>query len=202
MRRTRFVVPLLALTLTGCGYNRIQTLDEQVNGFESQIKVQLQRRADLVPNLVATVRGFAQQEQTVFTAVADARARLGGAIQSGDLSQMAAANQGLTGALSRLIAISEAYPELKSSENFRSLQDQLEGTENRISTARQDYNNAVQEYNAYIRRFPQVLTAKIIGKHARTYFELTSPGAAEAPRVDFSQPAAPTPPPTPDTAKH
>jgi LemA protein len=178
------------LSLTGCGYNRIQTLDEQVNGFEGQIKVQLQRRADLVPNLVATVQGFAQQERDVFTAVADARARLGGAIQSGDLAQMSQANQGLTGALGRLIAISEAYPELKSNENFRALQDQLEGTENRISTARQDYNNAVQTYNAYIRQFPQMLTAKVTSKKARTYFELTTPGAAEAPRVNFT-PSAP-----------
>jgi LemA protein len=186
MRGMRWVVPLLALTLTGCGYNRIQTLDEQVNGFEGQIKVQLQRRADLVPNLVATVQGYATHERDVFTAVADARSRLGGAIQSGDLSQMATANQGLTGALGRLIAISEAYPELKANENFKSLQDQLEGTENRISTARQDYNTAVQTYNAYIRQFPTVLTAKIIGKKARTYFELTTASAAEAPRVNFA----------------
>ena len=190
MRRMRLVVPLLLVSLTGCGYNRIQTLDEQVNGFEGQIKVQLQRRADLVPNLVATVQGYATHEAAVFTAVADARARLGGAIQSGDLSQMATANQGLTGALGRLIAISEAYPDLKANENFKSLQDQLEGTENRISTARQDYNTAVQTYNAYIRQFPQVITAKVTGKHTRTYFELTSAGAAEAPRVNFT-PASP-----------
>jgi LemA protein len=190
----RFIVPLLALSLSGCGYNRIQTLDEQVNGFEGQIKVQLQRRADLVPNLVATVQGFAQHETEVFTAVADARSRLGGAIQSGDLSQMATANQGLTGALGRLIAISEAYPELKSNENFKSLQDQLAGTENRISTARQDYNSAVQGYNTYIRQFPENLTAKVIGKHARAYFELTNASAAEAPKVNFGTPAAPAAP--------
>jgi len=201
MRRTRFFVPLLALALTGCGYNRIQTLDEQVNGFEGQIKVQLQRRADLVPNLVETVKGIAQQEQTVFIAVAEARSKLGGAIQSGDLAQMSTANQGLTGALGRLIAISEAYPELKSNENFKALQDQLEGTENRISTARQDYNTAVQGYNSYIRQFPQVLTAKLIGKHARVYFELTTPGAAEAPKVNFGAPAAPAAPAAPGAAK-
>ena len=188
MRITRFVVPLLALALTGCGYNRIQTLDEQINGFEGQIRVQLQRRADLVPNLVETVKGYAQQEQTIFISVAEARSRLGGAIQSGDLSQMAAANQGLTGALSRLIAISENYPQLKSNENFRALQDQLEGTENRIATARQDYNGAVQTYNSYIRQFPVVLTAKVIGKHARAYFELANAAAAEAPRVNFAPP--------------
>ena len=193
MRITRFVVPLLALALTGCGYNRIQTLDEQINGFEGQIRVQLQRRADLVPNLVETVKGYAQQEQTIFISVAEARSRLGGAIQSGDLSQMAAANQGLTGALSRLIAISENYPQLKSNENFRALQDQLEGTENRIATARQDYNGAVQTYNSYIRQFPVVLTAKVIGKHARAYFELANAAAAEAPHVNFA--------PTPGAAK-
>lgn len=190
MRITRLVVPLLALVLTGCGYNRIQTLDEQVNSFESQIKVQLQRRYDLVPNLVETVRGYAQQERDIFTSVAEARSRLGGAIQSGDLSQMATANQGLTGALSRLIAVSENYPQLKSNENFKALQDQLEGTENRIATARQDYNTAVQTYNSYIRQFPVVITAKVIGKHPRTYFELANAGAAEAPRVNFA-PAAP-----------
>jgi len=189
MRIARYVVPLLALALTGCGYNRIQTLDEQINGFESQIKVQLQRRNDLVPNLVETVKGYAQQEQTIFLGVAEARSRLGSAIQSGDLSQMATANQGLTGALSRLIAVAENYPQLKSNDNFKALQDQLEGTENRIATARQDYNGAVQTYNSYIRQFPVVLTAKVIGKHARSYFELANPGAAEVPRVNFTPPA-------------
>lgn len=187
----RVILAVAAVVLSGCGYNRIQTLDEQVNSFKSQIEVQLQRRADLVPNLVETVRGFAQQEQTVFGAVADARARLGGAVQSGNLGQMAEANQGLTSALGRLLAISEAYPELKSNENFRALQDQLEGTENRIATSRQDYNNSVQEYNGYIRKFPQVLTAKVIGKGAREYFEVTAPSAREAPRVDLTVPAPP-----------
>jgi LemA protein len=184
----RVVMAVGFVALSGCGYNRIQTLDEQVNAFKSQIEVQLQRRADLVPNLVETVRGFAQQEQQVFGAVADARARLGGAVQGHNLGQMAEANQALTGALSRLLAIAEAYPELKSNENFRALQDQLEGTENRISTARQDYNNAVQVYNAYIRRFPVVITAKVIGKEAREYFEVTAPGAREVPRVQFTPP--------------
>ena len=176
---------LTTLLLTSCGYNRIQSLDEQVNAFKSQIQVQLQRRADLVPNLVETVKGYAQQEQQIFTAVAEARAKLGGAIQGGDLGQMSQANQGLTGALGRLLAIAEAYPQLKSNENFRALQDQLEGTENRIATARQDYNAAVQSHNGFIRQFPQVLTAKVIGAKEREYFELTTPGAAEVPRVDF-----------------
>ncbi|MBI2615451.1 MAG: LemA family protein [Gemmatimonadetes bacterium] len=176
-----------ALAVSSCGYNRIQTLDEQVNAFRSQIQVQLQRRADLVPNLVETVKGYAQHEETIFTSVAEARAKLSGAIQSGSLGQMAEANQGLTSALGRLIAIAENYPQLKANENFRMLQDQLEGTENRIATARQDYNSAVREYNAYIRQFPQVLTAKAIGAKEREYFELLTPGAAEAPKVQFNR---------------
>jgi LemA protein len=190
MKRALFAAA--AVVLAGCGYNRIQTLDEQANAFKSQIEVQLQRRADLVPNLVETVRGYAQQEQTIFIAVADARARLGGAVQSGSLQQMSEANQGLTGALGRLLAISENYPQLKSNENFRALQDQLEGTENRISTARGDYNAAVQAYNSYIRTFPQVITAKVIGKGPREYFEVTTAQAREVPKVDFTAPAKKT----------
>ncbi len=185
-RRTLGFAPILLSLLWGCGYNTIQTYDEQVNAAESQIKVQLQRRADLIPNLVATVKGYAKQEQTIFIAVAEARAKLAGAVQGGDLQQMAAANQALNAPLGRLLAIAENYPQLKSNENFRALQDQLEGTENRISVARQDYNETVNRYNAYIRRFPQVLTAKVLGKKSRAYFELQTPGAAETPRVDFS----------------
>jgi len=178
---------LLALVfVAGCGYNQIQTLDERINASESQIKVQLQRRADLIPNLVETVKAYAKQEQTIFTAVAEARAKLAGAVQSGNIEDMSRANGELTAGLGRLLAIVENYPQLKSNENFRALQDQLEGTENRISTARQDYNETVNTYNAYIRRFPQVLTAKVLGKKPRAYFELQTPGAAEAPKVDFS----------------
>ena len=175
------VLPLVA----GCGYNTIQRYDEQVNSAESQIKVQLQRRADLVPNLVETVKGVAKQELAVFTEVAEARARLAGAVQGGTLGEMADANAALTAPLGRLLAIVENYPELKSDASFRALQDQLEGTENRIAVSRQDHNDAVNRYNAYIRQFPQVLTAKAIGKKPREYFELTTPGAAEAPRVNF-----------------
>lgn len=174
----------MLLVVSGCGYNRIQTLDEQVTAFKSQIEVQLQRRSDLIPNLVATVRGVAEQEQEVFTAVAEARTRLGGAIQSGDIEAMARENQGLSSALSRLLVVSERYPELRSSEAFRTLQDQLEGTENRIATARQDYNQAVQAYNGYIRRFPSVLTAKAIGAKPRVYYEAEE-GAAAVPAVEF-----------------
>jgi LemA protein len=182
----RVLVAMLAtLVLSSCGYNKIQTLDEQVNSFESQIKVQLQRRADLVPNLVATVRGFAEHEQEIFDAVTQARARVGGALESGTLGEMAAANQSLNSALGRLIAIAEDNPEIRSNENFRDLQTQLEGTENRISTARQDYNAAVQAYNSYIRRFPQVLTAKMTGAKAREYFEVTDESVKEVPQVEF-----------------
>ena len=188
-RRTALALslPLVLSLVAGCGYNTIQTLDERVNAAESQIKVQLQRRADLIPNLVETVKAYAKQEQTVFLGVAEARARLAGAVQSGNLDSMAVANQALNAPLGRLLAIAENYPQLKSNENFRALQDQLEGTENRIAVARQDYNETVNSYNAYIRRFPQVLTAKILGKKPRSYFELQTPGAAEAPRVDFSK---------------
>ena len=186
MNAWRRAFPLLILLAAGCGYNTIQTYDEQVNNAASQIKVQLQRRADLIPNLVETVKGYAKQEQTIFTEVAEARAKLSGAVQSGNLQQMADANQALNAPLGRLLAIAENYPQLKSNENFRALQDQLEGTENRISVARQDYNDAVNRYNAYIRRFPQVLTAKVIGAKAREYFELQTPGAAQAPAVKFN----------------
>ena len=181
------LLPLLVALVAGCGYNTIQTLDEQVNAAESQIKVQLQRRADLIPNLVETVKAYAKQEQTIFIAVAEARAKLAGAVQGGNLDSMAAANTALNGPLGRLLAIAENYPQLKSNENFRALQDQLEGTENRIAVARQDYNETVNRYNAYIRRFPQVVTAKILGKKARPYFELQTPGAGDVPRVDFSR---------------
>jgi LemA protein len=189
--RRRRIAPVLLLALVllgeGCGYNQIQTFDERINAAESQIKVQLQRRADLIPNLVETVKAYAKQEQTIFIAVAEARAKLAGAVQGGSLEEMARANAELTAGLGRLLAIVENYPQLKSNENFRALQDQLEGTENRIAVARQDYNETVNTYNAYIRRFPQVLTAKILGKKSRPYFELQTPGAAEAPRVDFSK---------------
>lgn len=188
MRRSRMILAaLLASTLTtGCGYNTIQRKDEAVNSAASQIKVQLQRRSDLIPNLVETVKGFATQESTVFIGVTEARARLNGAIEGGGMGQMAEANQALTGALGRLFAVVEAYPELKSNANFLQLQDQLEGTENRIAVSRQDYNGAVEDFNAYVRQFPVNLTAKIFGMGSpREYFELTSAEAAEAPKVKF-----------------
>jgi len=129
--------------------------------------------------------GVTKQEDTVFISIANARSRLGGAIQSGNVPEMAAANAQLTQGLGRLLAISENYPTLRSQENFRQLQDQLEGTENRMSVARQDYNAAVGEYNAYIRRFPNNLPAKVFGLgKPREYFE-SAAGAKEAPKVQF-----------------
>ena len=177
---------LLAVGVTGCGYNEIQRRDETVNQGASQIKVQLQRRADLIPNLVEVVKGFARQESTIFIGVAEARAKLAGAVQGGSVAEMATANRELTGVLGRLLAIVENYPEIKSDQNFLSLQDQLEGTENRIAVARQDYNTAVERYNSYIRQFPYNLTAKIFGLgKPREYFDLTSEAAGEAPKVKF-----------------
>ena len=174
-----------AVFLAGCGYNQIQTLDERVNQAQGQIQTQLQRRADLIPNLVNTVKGVTKQEDTVFISIANARARIGTAVKSGNVPEMAAANQQLSTGLERLLAIAENYPQLQSSQNFRQLQDQLEGTENRISVARQDYNTAVGEYNAYIRRFPYNLTAKVFGMgKPREYFEAEA-GAAQAPKVQF-----------------
>lgn len=177
---------LTVLTLSGCGYNTIQRKDEAVNQAASQIKVQLQRRADLIPNLVETVKGVAKQESTIYIGVAEARSRLNTAIQGGNLGEMAAANQGVTGALGRLFAVAEAYPDLKSNENFKALQDELTGTENRIAVARQDYNDQVKDLNAYVRQFPYNITAKIFGLgKPREYFELTDAAAAETPKVKF-----------------
>ena len=141
---------------------------------------------------MSTVKGFAAQEAEIFETVAKARTGLVGAVAGGNVQEMAAANQTMSGALGRLIAISEAYPTLKSDQNFLRLQDELTGTENRIATSRTDYNQAVQDYNAYIRRFPQVMTAKVTGAKPREYFDVTTPGAREAPTVDFSKKTPPT----------
>jgi len=165
---------------------KMMDVQARVVGLLSQVKVQLQRRADLIPNLVETVKGFAAQETAIFTAVAEARSRLAGAVEGGSLREMAEANAALNAPLGRLLAIVEAYPDLKSNQNFLQLQDQLEGTENRISVARQDYNRVVEDLNGYIRRFPHNLTAKVFGQGTpREYFDLTSPGAAEVPAVKF-----------------
>jgi LemA protein len=187
--KSRFLVLLLPLTLGACGYNRIQTLDEQAASSKQQIEVQLQRRADLVPNLVATVKGYAAHEEAVFTEVANARASVGSAVKSGDPAQQVAADAQLTGALGRLIAVAENYPQLKADAQFLRLQDELAGTENRIAVSRSDYNAAVKDYNTYIRGFPQAITAKVTGAKARPYYE-AAPGSNVAPTVDFSKPAA------------
>ena len=193
MNRRRLVI-LLPLVLAACGYNNIQKYDEQANGAQGQIEVQLQRRADLIGNLVNTVKGLAKQELAVFGEVARARSGVLGAVQSKDPEQMANANQAMTGALGRLIAVAEAYPQLKSDQAFLKLQDELAGTENRVAVSRTDYNGAVQQYNSYIRQFPTVITAKMTGAKERKYFTATSPEAREAPKVDFGTPGAPTKP--------
>lgn len=203
MMRRSVVASIVAvpLLLSGCGYNRIQSLDERAQQFQSQIEVQLQRRADLIGNLVETVKGYAAHEQQVFTQVTNARAGLMTAVRSGDSEQMANANAQLTGAIGRLFAVVEAYPNLKADQNFRMLQDELTGTENRVAVSRNDYNAAVNDYNGYIRQFPQVITAKVTGAKPRKYFQ-AAPGTTEAPKVDFSTPAAPAQPaPAPPATK-
>jgi LemA protein len=196
----RWIVVTLAVLSTGCGYNKIQQLDERAQAYQGQIEVQLQRRADLIPNLVQTVKGYAQHEEAVFTNVANARAGLLNAVKSGDAEQMATANATMTGALGRLLAVVENYPQLKADQGFLRLQDELAGTENRIAVSRNDYNGAVNEYNAYIRQFPAVITAKVTGAKPRKYYT-AAPGSTEAPKVDFSRPtpapATPTPTKTP-----
>jgi LemA protein len=188
----RWLVVTLAVLTTGCGYNKIQSLDEGAQAYQGQIEVQLQRRADLIPNLVQTVKGYAQHEEQVFTSVANARSGLLNAVKSGDPEQMANANAQLTGALGRLLAVAEAYPNLKADQSFIRLQDELAGTENRIAVARGDYNGAVNAYNAYIRQFPAVITAKLTGAKQRKYYT-AAPGTTEAPKVDFSKPPAKAP---------
>ena len=193
--RLRWLPLVAALTLgTGCGYNRIQQLDETAAQAKQQIEVQLQRRADLIPNLVATVKGYAQQEETIFTRVAEAQRGLTGALAGHDPQQMANANDNLTRALVPMLTLVQAYPQLQSNQQFLRLQDELTGTENRIAVARTDYNKAVQDYNTAIRTFPTAMTAKATGAKPRKGFEVTTPGAREAPTVDFGTPAAPAQP--------
>jgi LemA protein len=188
MRRTTRSFSLvfgMALLTASCGYNTLQTQDEQVNKAEKQIEVQLQRRADLIPNLVDAVKGEMKQEQTVFGELADARARLAGAVKGGDVEEMGKANTAMNAPLSRLLALTENYPQLKSSEAFKTLMDQLEGTENRIAVARSDYNTVVADFNTNIRKFPTVLTAKMFGLgKPRAYFEMDA-AAKDAPKVKF-----------------
>ncbi|MEP6763810.1 MAG: LemA family protein [Gemmatimonadaceae bacterium] len=194
VRQTSRALALLVaipLLLTGCGYNTIQSYDEAAAAAQQNIAAQLQRRADLIPNLVNTVKGFAQQENDVLTQVTQARAGLTGALAKGkdaDPAELANANQQLTSALGRMSIVVEAYPQLKSNENFLKLQDELTGTENRIAVSRTDYNSTVKTYNEYIRKFPQTLTAKATGAKPRNYFDVTDASARVAPTVDFSKP--------------
>jgi LemA protein len=189
--KRRWLALVLPLALSACGYNRIQSLDEQANAAQGQIEVQLQRRAELIPNLVATVKGMANQELAVFGEVARARGGLVSAVQSRDPEQMAQANAQVNGALGRLIAVAENYPQLKSDQGFLRLQDELAGTANRIAVSQTDYNGAVREYNAYIRQFPAVLTAKMTGAKEKKYFQVTNPENRANPNVDFGTPGSP-----------
>ncbi|MGL4206268.1 MAG: LemA family protein [Aeromonadaceae bacterium] len=184
----------MVVGLSGCDINRIPTLDEQVKATWGQVENQYQRRADLIPNLVATVKGYASHEQATLQAVTEARAKVGGlkldAAALADpvkLKQFEAAQSQLSGALQRLMVVAERYPDLKANQNFMSLQAQLEGTENRISVARRDYIAAVQSYNTELRTFPGVIWHKLLYSQLqpRASYEATKPGAAEAPEVKF-----------------
>ncbi|MEY2114233.1 MULTISPECIES: LemA family protein [Rhodanobacter] len=194
------VLVLLALGLSGCGYNAIQKQDEAVKAAWSEVLNQYQRRADLVPNLVNTVKGYAQHEEKVFTEVTAARAKVGSLQVNADslndpqkLQQFQAAQGELGNALSRLMVVSENYPQLKADGLFQNLQAQLEGTENRVTVARNRYVQAVQTYNGMIRTFPNNLTAKIFGYKVKPNFSVENEQAiSTAPKVDFGT-TAPAP---------
>jgi LemA protein len=197
MRRSWIAVPLLVLLLSGCGYNTLQSADEQIKSAWSEVLNQYQRRADLVPNLVETVKAFATQEREVFTRVTEARARVGSIQATPELvdnpeafARFQAAQGELAGALSRLLVVAENYPQLKSDANFRDLQAQLEGTENRITVARNRYIKAVQDYNVTVRSFPSNLTAMAFGFKTKPNFTVENEREiGKAPKVDFGQKA-------------
>jgi LemA protein len=178
------VVAVLAVALVGYtvkSYNGLVTLKQEVTQKESDIQTTLQRRADLIPNLVNTVKGYASHEEAIMKEVSDARAALVGANNTGD---QLAANEQMTSALNRLLAIAENYPDLKANTNFIQLQDELSGTENRITQARRAYNDAVKTYNTKIQRFPTSLIAGIFNFEAFDYFQANE-GAQEVPSVNF-----------------
>ena len=193
LRRFGLFAPLAALSLAGCGLNSVPTADEQVNAAWGNLQAEYQRRSDLVPNLVATVKGYAQQEKTVLTDVTNARAKASSVqLNANDLNDPAKvkafqdAQNELGGSLGRLLVTVEAYPNLKSNENFLTLQSQLEGTENEIRVGRRDYNEAVRQYNTLIRTFPSVIGAKVFyGAKPKVPFEATA-GAQQAPSVNFN----------------
>lgn len=174
------VIVLLGISAVG-SYNNLVKLNETVNSNWSQIDVQLQRRADLIPNLVATVKGYAAHEQEILNNLADARSRL---VAAQGVADKAAANDALESSLSRLLAIVENYPDLKADANFRQLQDELAGTENRIAVARKDYNDSVQVYNAKIKTFPTSIWAGMLGSSPREYFQADD-SAKTVPQVSF-----------------
>ena len=179
------------LTLTGCGYNTLQVKDEAVTASWSEVQNQYQRRADLVPNLVNVVKGYAAHEEQVLTEVTQARANVAGlkvdreVLEDPELFQRyQEAQSQMTSALSRLLAVTENYPDLKANQQFRDLQIQLEGTENRIAVARNRYITTVQDFNSYARQFPQVMTAKVIGMDTKPNFSADQ-SAQKAPTVSF-----------------
>jgi len=183
------------LLLGGCGYNTLQSADEQIKASWSEVVNQYQRRADLIPNLVATVKGFAAQEEKILIGVTNARAKVGSIQVTPEtvndpqvLQRFAQAHGELSGALSRLIAVAESYPQLKSDANFRELQAQLEGTENRIAVARNRYIQAVREYNITVRSFPSNLTAMLFGFKEKPQFMVENEKEiAKPPKVDFGK---------------
>ena len=200
MRGVPFVrgmlLALLVLLLSGCGYNQIQTKDEAVKAGWSEVLNEYKRRADLIPNLVNTVKGYASHEQQVLTEVTEARAKVSNIQVNADdpasLAQFQAAQGELSGALSRLMVVVENYPNLKADQSFVNLQTQLEGTENRITVARGRYIQLVQDYNTYIRQFPVNLTAMMFGHKAKPNFSVENEAQIrQAPTVDFG--AAPAP---------
>ena len=204
-RFTILIVLAATLMLGGCGYNTLQSSDEQIKAGWAEVVNQYQRRADLVPNLVETVKAFAAQEQQVLLGVTNARARVGSIQATPELindpqafAKFTAAQGELTSALSRLLVVAENYPQLKSDANFRDLQAQLEGTENRIAVARNRYIKAVQEYNVVVRSFPSNLTAMVFGFKEKPQFAVENEKEiSKAPKVDFSKPAPPPAAPAP-----
>jgi LemA protein len=206
MRNLAFGLAATAcLLLSGCGYNTMQTQDEQIKSAWSEVLNQYQRRADLIPNLVNTVKGYAAQESSVLLGVTEARAKVGSIQATPELvndpaafAKFQAAQRELSSALSRLLVVTENYPQLKSDQNFRDLQAQLEGTENRITVARNRYIQAVQDYNVTVRSFPGNLTAMVFGYKPKPNFAVENEAAiSKPPSVDF---AAPTPAPAPAPA--